>query len=121
MLEICNSLLLHISTAEHEGTTGPTSHFINASCPEGMSTYPSAIIIQKVLILDFLHVLFPCPISGCLLNDSLVKSDCLWLKIPKKTSTNGQESFSYRGAKLWSSLPNKAKQSPSICPFENNL
>ena len=31
------------------------------------------------------------------------------LKISKKRSENGQKSFSYRGAKLWKSLPTETK------------
>ena len=31
------------------------------------------------------------------------------LQLPKKTATNGQKCFSYRGINLWNCLPNKAK------------
>ena len=43
------------------------------------------------------------------------------LKIPKKMSNNGQKSFSYRGAKLWNSLPAEAKRSPSVCAFKSSI
>ena len=43
------------------------------------------------------------------------------LKIPKKTSKNGQKSFSYRGVKLWNSLKTETKRSPSVCAFKSNI
>ena len=36
------------------------------------------------------------------------------LTLPKKSSANGQKCFSFRGAKLWNSLPAETKQASSI-------
>ena len=43
----------------------------------------------------------------------------LWL--PQKRSSNGQKSFSYRGAKTWNSLPTKRKQAITERDFKFNL
>ena len=43
------------------------------------------------------------------------------LKLPKKTTANGQKCFSYRGAKLWNSLSAEIKQAPSIAVFKQNI
>ena len=36
------------------------------------------------------------------------------LRLPRKTSANGQKCFSYRGEKLWNSLLADSKQAPSL-------
>ena len=43
------------------------------------------------------------------------------LRLPKKTSANGQKCFSYRGAKLWNSLSAEIKQAPSFAVFKQNI
>ena len=43
------------------------------------------------------------------------------LMLPKKTSANGQKCFSFRGAKLWNSLPAETKQASSINIFKHSL
>ena len=43
------------------------------------------------------------------------------LKLPQKTFANGQKCFSYRGAKLWNSLPTETKQAPSVNIFKQNI
>ena len=43
------------------------------------------------------------------------------LRIPKKTSLNGQRGFSYRGVKLWNSLPAEAKLASSFGIFKKLL
>ena len=39
------------------------------------------------------------------------------LKLPKKTSSDGQKGLSYNGAKTWSSLPTESKLAPSLASF----
>ena len=43
------------------------------------------------------------------------------VQIPKKKASNGQKCFSYRGAKVWNSLPRHAKQTSSISRFKSYL
>ena len=43
------------------------------------------------------------------------------LRIPKKTSANGQKCISHRGAKLWNSLPAETKQASSIAVFRQTI
>ena len=80
----------------------------------------------KVMVYKPINDLAPQYLRNLFIRSSSCSSDALRntttdLKIPKKTRTNGQISFSYRGAKLWNSLPNEAKQSPPICALKNNL
>ena len=43
------------------------------------------------------------------------------LRLPMKTSANGQKCFSYRGAKLWNSPSAEIKQAPSFAVFKQNI
>ena len=43
------------------------------------------------------------------------------LRLPRKTSANGQKCFSYRGAKLWNNLSAEIKQAPSFAVFKQNI
>ena len=43
------------------------------------------------------------------------------LQVPKKTTNNGQECFSYRGAKLWNALPLEIKPASSLLLFKTKL
>ena len=52
---------------------------------------------------------------------SLRNTKTYYLRLPKKTSANGQKCFSYRGAKLWNSLPADTKQALSIAVFKQNI
>ena len=57
--------------------------------------------------------------SAC--NSRSLRNTATDLRLPKKTSANGQKCFSYRGAKLWNSLPAETKQASSITVFKHNL
>ena len=41
------------------------------------------------------------------------------LRLPKKRSANGQKCFSFRGAKLWNSIPAESKKASSLGGFKN--
>ena len=43
------------------------------------------------------------------------------LRLPLKKSSNGQKSFSYRGAKLWNSLSAESKQASSLSCFKQTI
>ena len=43
------------------------------------------------------------------------------LRLPKKKSANGQKCFSFRGAKLWNSLPAESKKASSLNSFKNSI
>ena len=49
------------------------------------------------------------------------RSTATELRLPKKTSASGQKCFSFRGAKLWNSLPAETKQASSINIFKHSL
>ena len=40
------------------------------------------------------------------------------LRIPKQSSMKGKKCFSYRGVKLWNSLPSEATKSPTLSSFK---
>ena len=43
------------------------------------------------------------------------------LRLPKKTSANGQKCFSFRGARLWNSLSAESKKAPSLNIFKRSI
>ena len=43
------------------------------------------------------------------------------LKLPKRTSSNGQKGFSYKGSKMWNSLPTESKLAPNLASFKKSL
>ena len=43
------------------------------------------------------------------------------LRLPLLKTANGQKAFSYRGAKLWNSLPKEAKLAPSLKTFKERI
>ena len=43
------------------------------------------------------------------------------LRLPKKKSANGQKCFSYRGAKIWNSLPAESKTASSLDGFKETV
>ena len=43
------------------------------------------------------------------------------LRLPKKNSANGQKCFSFRGAKLWNSLPAESKMRSSLNGFKKSI
>ena len=43
------------------------------------------------------------------------------LRLPKKRSANGQKCFSFRGAKLWNSLPAESKKASSLGGFKKSI
>ena len=43
------------------------------------------------------------------------------LRVPKKTSANGQKCFSFRGAKLWNSLSAESKEASSLNIFKKSV
>ena len=48
-----------------------------------------------------------------------LRSTATDLHIPKRNTTNGQNGFSFRGAKLWNSLSTEVKSTPTIINFKN--
>ena len=54
-------------------------------------------------------------------NSRSLRNTATDLRLPKKTSANGQKCFSYRGAKLWNSLPAETKQASSMTVFKQCL
>ena len=43
------------------------------------------------------------------------------LKLPKKNSANGQKCFSFRGAKLWNSLPAESRTASYLIGFKKSI
>ena len=80
----------------------------------------------KTMVFKSLHELAPEYLRCLFTSNSQFASHNLRntatdLKLPKKKSTNGQKCFSYRGAKLWNSLPAESKQASSLSRFKSSL
>ena len=81
---------------------------------------------SRLMVYKSINELAPQYMSNLFTRNSTCSSRSLRstktdLRIPKKTSANGQKCFSYRGAKLWNSLPAETKQAPSIAVFKQNI
>ena len=57
--------------------------------------------------------------SAC--NSRSLRNSATDLRLPMKTSANGQKCFSFRGAKLWNSLPAETKQASFTDTFKHLL
>ena len=81
---------------------------------------------SKSMVYKSLNGLAPQYMRNLFIRNSACNSRCLRntatdLRLPMKTSANGQECFSFRGAKLWNSLPAETKQASSINTFKHLL
>ena len=81
---------------------------------------------SKILVFKSLHDLPPPYLCNLFTRNSNSSSYALPntatdLKLPKKKSCNGQRCFSYRAARIWNDLPEKAKQASSLVCFKKDL
>ena len=79
----------------------------------------------KTMVFKFLHELAPQYLCNLFTRNSKSSSYVLRnsetdLRLPKKTSSNGQKCFSYRGAKAWNDLPPDTKQASSLNSFKKS-
>ena len=72
---------------------------------------------RKRLAPQYLYNVFVDNSSDSLYNLRNTATD---LKLPKKTSSNGQKGLSYKGAKMWNSLPTESKLEPSLASFKKS-
>ena len=83
--------------------------------------YELQIIVYKSrngLASQYLYNMFVANSSDSSYNLRNTATD---LKLPKKTSSNGQKGLSYNGAKMWNSLPTESKLAPSLASFKKSL
>ena len=78
---------------------------------------------SKTMVLKSLNELAPQYLSSLFKRNSQCSTRCLRntetdLRVPKKTSANGQKCFSFRGAKLRNSLSAESKQASSLNSFK---
>ena len=81
---------------------------------------------SKTMVFKSLNDLAPQYLSSLLKRNSQCSTRCLRntetdLRLPKKTSANGQKCFSFRGAKLWNSLSAESKQASSLISFKTSI
>ena len=78
----------------------------------------------KTMVFKSLNDLAPQYLCNLFTKNSVCSSRSLRntdtdLRLPKKSSANGQKCFSFRGAKLWNSLPTESKSASSLGGFKN--
>ena len=78
----------------------------------------------RTMVFKSLNDLAPQYLCNLFTKNSACSSRSLWdtetdLRLPKKSSTNGQKCFSFRGAKLWNSLPAGSKTASSWVVSKN--
>ena len=81
---------------------------------------------SKTMVFKSLNELAPQYLSSLFKRNSQCSTRCLRntetdLRVPKKTSANGQKCFSFRGAKLWNSLSAESKQASSLNSFKKSV
>ena len=79
----------------------------------------------KTMVFKLLSDLAPQYLCNLFIKNSACSSGSLRntetdLRLPKKRSANGQKSFSFRGAKLWNSLPAESKMASSLGGFKKS-
>ena len=83
-------------------------------------------IESKTVVFKSRIELAPQYLSSLFKRNSQCSTRCLRntetdLRVPKKTSANGQKCFSFRGAKLWNSLSAESKQASSLNNFKKSV
>ena len=81
---------------------------------------------SKTMVFKSLNGLAPQYLSSLFKRNSQCSTRCLRntetdLRVPKKTSANGQKCFSFRGAKLWNSLSAESKKASSLNSFKTSI
>ena len=79
----------------------------------------------KTMIFKSLNELAPPYLRSLLMKNSQITSYRLRntstdLRLPKESTENGKKSFSFRGAKLWNSLPANCKQATYLRAFKHD-
>ena len=93
----------------------------------GWRTIEQLISIEsKTVVFKSLNELAPQYLSSLFKRNSQCSCRCLRntetdLRVPQKTSANGQKCFSFRGAKLWNSLLAESKQASSLNNFKKSV
>ena len=83
--------------------------------------YEARVMVYKSvngLAPHYLHDLFTRNIEN---PSYLLRSTATDRGMPKRNAANGQKWFSFRGAKLWNSLPTELKSAPTITTFKDYL
>ena len=81
---------------------------------------------SKIMVFKSLNDLAPQYLCNLFLKNSACSFHNLWntetdLRLAKKKSANGQKCFSYRGAKIWNSLPAESKTASSLTGFKKTV
>ena len=81
---------------------------------------------SKTMVFKSLNDLAPQYLCNLFTKNSACSSRILRntetdLRLPKKRSANGQKCFSFRGAKLWNSLPAESKTASSLGSFKKSI
>ena len=81
---------------------------------------------SKIMVFKSLNELAPRYLCNLFTKNSQCSSRNLRntetdLRLPKKKSAKGQKCFSFRGAKLWNSLPAESKKASSLNSFKNSI
>ena len=93
----------------------------------GWKTIEQLIDIEsKTIVFKSLNELAPQYMQNLFKRNSKCTTRCLRntstdLRLPMKTTANGQKSFSFRGAKLWNSLSAESKEASSLKSFKKSV
>ena len=75
-------------------------------------------VTRNGLALHYLSDLF---VANSTISSNNLKRTATNLRLPKKMSSNGQKSFSYRGVETWNSLPLEIKRASNLGNFKSSI
>ena len=110
-----------ITGSNYDAPSKPLIKDLGWKTIEDLIQYELQIIVYKSrngLAPQYLNNMFVANSSDSSYNLRNTATD---LKLPKKTSSNGQKGLSYNGAKMWNSLPTESKLASSLASFKSLL
>ena len=110
-----------ITGSNYDAPSKPLIKGLGWKTIEDLIQYESQLIVFK-----FRNGLAPQYLSDMFVANSAdsrynLRNNATDLRLPKKNSTNGQKSFSYKGVRMWNSLPKESKLAPSLASFTKFL
>ena len=110
-----------VTNSSFDSPSGPLIRSLGWKTIRELVNEESRSVVYKSLnglAPQYMHNLFTRNSTS---NSRSLRNTATDLRLPKKTSANGQKCFSFRGAKLWNSLPAETKQASSIYIFKDSL
>ena len=110
-----------ISGSNYDAPSKPSIEDLCWKTIEDLIQYELQSIVYKSrngLAPRYLYTMFVASSSD---SSYTLRNTATDLKLPKKTSSNGQKGLSYNGAKMWNSLLTESKLAPSLASSKKSF